>query len=72
MWLISKNKKWISWNLPFNWDRAIFKCPVFKSEGFGYQGLYGQYNLPQYDLVHGGGKDQNNSCRETMFKTSLN
>ncbi|WP_165001846.1 hypothetical protein [Mycoplasmopsis bovirhinis] len=48
------------------------KCPAFKSGGFGYQGLYGQYNLPQYDLVHGGGKDQNNSCRETMFKTSLN
>lgn len=50
----------------------FLKCPAFKSGGFGYQGLYGQYNLPQYDLVHGGGKDQNNSCRETMFKTSLN
>ncbi|WP_427902965.1 Ig-specific serine endopeptidase MIP [Metamycoplasma alkalescens] len=39
---------------------------AFRSEGFDYQGLYGQYNLPQYDLIYGGGKDQKNSYREAL------
>ncbi|ATO31141.1 hypothetical protein CO229_00455 [Mycoplasmopsis bovirhinis] len=45
---------------------------AFRSEGFNYQGLYGSYNLPQYDLIYGGGKDQNTSYRETMLKERSN
>ncbi|MCF1355175.1 hypothetical protein LH651_02760 [Mycoplasma hominis] len=53
---------------------------AFRSEGFDYKGLYGNYNLPQYDLIYGGGKDQKNSFRQTLkelyknnsdFKTAL-
>jgi len=41
---------------------------AFRSEGYDYQGLYGNYNLPQYDLIYGGGKDQTEkkSYREAM------
>lgn len=41
---------------------------AFRSEGYDYQGLYGSYNLPQYDLIYGGGKDQKTSYRETLAK----
>ncbi|VEU68272.1 Ig-specific serine endopeptidase MIP [Mycoplasmopsis pulmonis] len=53
---------------------------AFRSEGFDYKGLYGQYNLGQYDLIYGGGKDQKEgaSYREALkklygdsFKTNL-
>ncbi|PZW01586.1 Ig-specific serine endopeptidase MIP [Metamycoplasma auris] len=51
---------------------------AFRSEGFNYQGLYGQYNLPQYDLIYGGGKDQTKSYKDELkklygdaFKTNL-
>lgn len=41
---------------------------AFRSEGFDYQGLYGdKYHLPQYDLIYGGGKDQKNSYRQTLL-----
>ncbi|EDT87863.1 lipoprotein [Ureaplasma parvum serovar 14 str. ATCC 33697] len=41
---------------------------AFRSEGYDYHGLYGSYNLPQYDLIYGGGKDQTEkkSYREAM------
>ncbi|WP_322961863.1 DUF31 family protein [Mycoplasmopsis cynos] len=41
---------------------------AFRSEGYDYKGLYGSYNLPQYDLIYGGGKDQSKSYREEMKK----
>ncbi|MBN4083481.1 DUF31 family protein [Mycoplasma sp. CSL10137] len=41
---------------------------AFRSEGYNYKGLFGDYNLPQYDLIYGGGKDQQNSYRESMEK----
>ncbi|MGX9395146.1 Ig-specific serine endopeptidase MIP [Mycoplasma sp. 1781] len=52
---------------------------AFRSEGYNYDGLYGKYNLPQYDLIYGGGKEQQNSYREALgkiyttsnFKTNL-
>nr|WP_272873011.1 DUF31 family protein [Mycoplasma phocoeninasale] len=51
---------------------------AFRSEGFNYQNLFGDYNLPQYDLIYGGGKDQKNSYRDALkskygetFKTNL-
>lgn len=51
---------------------------AFRSEGFDYKGLYGNYNSPQYDLIYGGGADQKTSYREALkvlygdsFKTAL-
>lgn len=41
---------------------------AFRSEGFDYRGLFGSYNLPQYDLIYGGGKEQKNSYREALKK----
>ncbi|WP_427902963.1 Ig-specific serine endopeptidase MIP [Metamycoplasma alkalescens] len=41
---------------------------AFRSEGFDYEGLYGNYNLPQYDLIYGGGKDQAKSYRQELEK----
>ncbi|BBA22491.1 hypothetical protein MBVR141_0761 [Mycoplasmopsis bovirhinis] len=41
---------------------------ALRSSGFNYQGLYGEYNLPQYDVIYGTGKDQQNSYREAMLK----
>lgn len=31
---------------------------ALRSEGYNYNGAFGTYNLPQYDLIYGGGKDQ--------------
>jgi len=43
---------------------------AFRSEGYDYKGLYGDKykELPQYDLIYGGGKDQatGQSYREKM------
>ncbi|QZX49117.1 Ig-specific serine endopeptidase MIP [Mycoplasma sp. E35C] len=39
---------------------------AIRSEGMDYQGLYGKYNLPQYDLIYGGGKDQKDSYFNEM------
>ena len=41
---------------------------ALRSEGYDYQGLFGSYNLPQYDLIYGNGKDQKNSYREQLQK----
>ncbi|VEU75716.1 putative lipoprotein [Mycoplasmopsis maculosa] len=40
----------------------------FRSEGYNYNGLFGNYNMPQYDLIYGGGKDQRKSYREELLK----
>ncbi|VEU75235.1 Membrane-associated lipoprotein precursor [Mycoplasmopsis maculosa] len=49
-----------------------------RSNGFNYNGLFGNYNLPQYDVIYGGGKDQKTSYRQALlnkkgasFKTYL-
>nr|WP_307921093.1 hypothetical protein [Mycoplasmopsis bovis] len=39
---------------------------VFRSPGKDYNKLFGNYNLPQYDLIYGGGKDQKNSYRQAL------
>ncbi|SYV97176.1 Membrane-associated lipoprotein precursor, partial [Mycoplasmopsis edwardii] len=41
---------------------------ALRSSGFDYQGLYGGYNLPQYDVIYGTGKDQKNSYRHEMLR----
>ncbi|KEZ24099.1 Ig-specific serine endopeptidase MIP [Ureaplasma diversum] len=43
---------------------------AFRSEGFNYNGLYGDYNLPQYDLIYGGGQDQKKD-KYGSFKDAL-
>ncbi|QVJ95984.1 lipoprotein [Mycoplasma mycoides subsp. capri] len=41
---------------------------TFRSNGYNYNGLFGEYNLGQYDLIYGGGSDQasGKSYREVM------
>ncbi|UZK64582.1 DUF31 family protein [Mycoplasma mycoides subsp. capri] len=41
---------------------------TFRSNGYDYKGLFGSYNLGQYDLIYGGGSDQasGKSYREVM------
>ncbi|MBN0970621.1 Ig-specific serine endopeptidase MIP [Mycoplasma phocoeninasale] len=39
---------------------------AFRSEGFNYEGLYGKYNLPQYDLIYGGAIGQKNSYLKAL------
>ncbi|WP_434337440.1 Ig-specific serine endopeptidase MIP [Mycoplasma leachii] len=41
---------------------------TFRSNGYNYKGLFGEYNLGQYDLIYGGGSDQasGKSYREVM------
>lgn len=41
---------------------------ALRSEGYDYKGLFGQYNLPQYDLIYGGGKNQKNSFRQVLLQ----
>ncbi|QBF34605.1 hypothetical protein EG856_01550 [Mycoplasmopsis phocirhinis] len=41
---------------------------AFRSEGWDYKGAYGQYNLEQYDLIYGGGKNQKTSYRQALEK----
>ncbi|MDP4040423.1 Ig-specific serine endopeptidase MIP [Mycoplasma mycoides] len=43
---------------------------AFRSNGYDYKELFGKYNLGQYDLIYGGGKDQekDKSYREVLLK----
>ncbi|PTD34178.1 putative lipoprotein [Mycoplasma mycoides subsp. mycoides KH3J] len=43
---------------------------TFRSNGYDYNNLFGNYKLGQYDLIYGGGKDQisGRSYREVMQK----
>ncbi|MCU9935492.1 hypothetical protein [Mycoplasmopsis cynos] len=43
---------------------------ALRSNGMNYNGLFGEYNLPQYDVIYGTGKDQQNSYRDEMKKKS--
>ncbi|PZW01584.1 Ig-specific serine endopeptidase MIP [Metamycoplasma auris] len=64
-----------------NTSARVGMAVAFRSEGFNYEGLYGKYNLPQYDLIYGGGKDQKSSYKDALkemykeqngsFKTNL-
>ncbi|QZE12329.1 Ig-specific serine endopeptidase MIP [Mycoplasma sp. Ms02] len=51
---------------------------ALRSDGINYKGFYGNYNLEQYDLIYGGGKNQRTSFREAIlaaygseYKTNL-
>ncbi|QBF34667.1 hypothetical protein EG856_01885 [Mycoplasmopsis phocirhinis] len=41
---------------------------AFRSEGYDYKGAYGKYNLEQYDLIYGGGKNQKKSYLDSLIK----
>ncbi|MBU4692278.1 hypothetical protein KQ875_01540 [Mycoplasma zalophi] len=41
---------------------------ALRSEGFKYNGAFGEYNLPQYDLIYGGGEGQKTSYRQALEK----
>ncbi|QNM93337.1 DUF31 family protein [Mycoplasma sp. Pen4] len=51
---------------------------ALRSPGYNYNGLYGDYNLEQYDLIYGGGRNQRTSYRQALqriygntYKTKL-
>ncbi|KEZ22529.1 Ig-specific serine endopeptidase MIP [Ureaplasma diversum] len=61
-----------------NTNALVAVAAALRSEGYNYNGLYGKYNLPQYDLIFGGGKDQKSSYRQALaakygdtFKTNI-
>ncbi|MCE6057055.1 Ig-specific serine endopeptidase MIP [Mycoplasmopsis agalactiae] len=41
---------------------------AFRSYGYDYQGLFGEYKLPAYDLIYGGAAGQKNSYRDELKK----
>ncbi|EIN15086.1 Hypothetical protein, predicted lipoprotein [Mycoplasmopsis agalactiae 14628] len=41
---------------------------AFRSYGYDYQGLFGEYKLPAYDLIYGGAAGQKNSYRDALEK----
>ncbi|WFQ90053.1 Ig-specific serine endopeptidase MIP [Mycoplasma feriruminatoris] len=45
---------------------------VFRSPGYDYQGLFGKYNLVEYDLIYGGAKHQINSYRFSLYRKYKN
>ncbi|TDV24129.1 putative peptidase DUF31 [Mycoplasmopsis mustelae] len=52
-------------------DSTFFNSHVtiataLRSSGLDYQQAFGDYNLPQYDVVYGGGKDQKTSFKEKL------
>lgn len=49
-----------------NPNALLSVAAALRSEGFDYKGLYGKYNLPQYDLIYGGGMKQKTSYRQAL------
>ncbi|AJK51397.1 Ig-specific serine endopeptidase MIP [Mycoplasma capricolum] len=45
---------------------------VFRSPGYDYKKLFGDYNLVEYDLIYGGAKHQVNSYRFELYKKYKN
>ncbi|MCE6056302.1 hypothetical protein J7889_01700 [Mycoplasmopsis agalactiae] len=41
---------------------------AFRSYGYDYKGLFGDYKLPAYDLIYGGASGQKNSYRDALDK----
>nr|WP_307909088.1 hypothetical protein [Mycoplasmopsis bovis] len=41
---------------------------TFRSYGYDYKGLFGDYKLPAYDLIYGGAPGQKNSYRDALEK----
>ncbi|WP_369024204.1 Ig-specific serine endopeptidase MIP [Mycoplasmopsis synoviae] len=45
---------------------------AFRSEGESYNGFYGKYQLEEYDLIYGGGKNQRTSYRQALESLNAN
>lgn len=54
----NQNNELVSVFYASNSSARVGISAAFRSEGYDYKGLYGKYNLPQYDLIYGGGQDQ--------------
>ncbi|MFV8419069.1 Ig-specific serine endopeptidase MIP [Mycoplasma sp. Sp33II] len=61
-----------------NFSTLVSLSQALRSPGYDYQGQYGKYNLEQYDLIYGGGKNQRTSYRQALqriygdnYKTKL-
>ena len=49
-------------------NSAMGGTQAFVSEGYNYNGYYGNYNMPAYDLIRGGGKYQKASYYDNLVK----
>ena len=49
-------------------NSAMGDTQAFVSEGYDYKGYYGNYNMPAYDLIRGGGKYQKASYYDNLVK----
>lgn len=61
-----------------NQGSLLSVAAALRSEGYNYNGLYGKYNLAQYDLIYGGAEKQKTSYRQALadkygndFKTNI-
>lgn len=49
-------------------NSAMGGTQAFVSQGYDYKGYYGNYNLPAYDLIRGGGQYQTASYYDNLVK----
>ena len=49
-------------------NSAMGGSQAFVSQGYDYKGYYGNYNMPAYDLIRGGGKYQKASYYDNLVK----
>ena len=49
-------------------NAATGQSQAFYCGGYEYKGYYGNYNLPQYDLIRGGYPKQKNSYYDSLVK----
>ena len=49
-------------------NSAMGGTQAFVSEGYDYKGYYGNYNMPAYDLIRGGGQYQKESYYDNLVK----
>ncbi|AJM72090.1 Ig-specific serine endopeptidase MIP [Mycoplasma yeatsii] len=64
----NKNNELIAVYHASNGSAKTGLATMFRSPGYNYQGLFGEYNLPEYDLIYGSGQNQINSYRHALEK----
>ncbi|AGJ90822.1 Ig-specific serine endopeptidase MIP [Mycoplasma putrefaciens] len=64
----NKNNELIAVYHAANGSARTGLATMFRSPGYNYEGLFGDYNLPQYDLIYGTGKNQKRSYRHALEK----
>lgn len=62
----NKNNELIAVYHASNGNAKTGLATMFRSPGYSYKGLFGEYNLPEYDLIYGSGQNQINSYRHAL------